>query len=186
MPHAVLKLNIDVVHAVWSPRPLRRNVCLSSSTAPHLPPLKGHSAPCAAKSSHMSHSCGGVRINPGSGSAPTEKKVGLDQTPTGSSTAPALTAPLTCVCPYETLKRTFHDTANRCHQHGIRFSPLVFWTAMPAGGVAPNVPWSPGSHNVAPPSPPSETPAPFPSCIPGCAAPDPDVAAAEAQFRDSA
>ena len=46
-----------------------------------------------------------------------------------------------------------------------------------------HVPWSPGSHNVAPPSPPSETPAPLPSCIPGCAAPDPDVAAAEAQCR---
>ena len=26
----------------------------------------------------------------------------------------------------ETLKRTFHDTANRCHHNGIRFTPFVF------------------------------------------------------------
>ena len=27
---------------------------------------------------------------------------------------------------YETLKLTFHDTANRCHQKGIRPTPVVF------------------------------------------------------------
>ena len=26
---------------------------------------------------------------------------------------------------YETLKSTFHDTANRCHRNGIRFAPVV-------------------------------------------------------------
>ena len=26
----------------------------------------------------------------------------------------------------ETLKRMFHDTANRCHHNGLRFTPVVF------------------------------------------------------------
>ena len=27
---------------------------------------------------------------------------------------------------FETLKRSFHDSANRCHQNGLRFTPVVF------------------------------------------------------------
>ena len=47
----------------------------------------------------------------------------------------------------ETQKRTFHDTANRCHQNGIRFTPVVFDGH--AGGRNPHATWSLESPNVS-------------------------------------
>ena len=41
---------------------------------------------------------------------------------------------------YETIKRTFHDTANRCHQNGVRFIPCWWWE-----GETRHAPWSLGS-----------------------------------------
>ena len=37
-----------------------------------------------------------------------------------------VTAPTQNQTGYKTLRRTFHDTAARCHQNGIRFTPAVF------------------------------------------------------------
>ena len=36
------------------------------------------------------------------------------------------TTPTRNLTEHETLKRTFHDTANRCQQNGMRFTPMVF------------------------------------------------------------
>ena len=50
----------------------------------------------------------------------------------------------------ETLKRTFHDTANRCHQNGLRFTLWFFGGH--AGGWQPATS-SPGPVNASAPPP---------------------------------
>ena len=44
-----------------------------------------------------------------------------------SNPKPRTTSTTQILTHYQTLKRTFHDTANRCHQNGIRFTSMVFY-----------------------------------------------------------
>ena len=66
--------------------------------------------------------------------------------PASRSPGPTTTA-IQNLTDYETVKRTFHDTANRCHQNGLRFAPKDTRGA----GETPHAPWSPGSPNDSAP-----------------------------------
>ena len=58
---------------------------------------------------------------------------------------------------FETLKRTFHDTANRCHQNGLRFTAFVsrqwFSTDTPEAGGTQSAISSPESPSISAPPP---------------------------------
>ena len=51
---------------------------------------------------------------------------------------------------YESLKRTFHQTVNRCHQNGIRLTP-GFSAGHAGWGRTLHATWSPGSLNASAP-----------------------------------
>ena len=65
---------------------------------------------------------------------PATRKPGPTMTPTQN------------LAEYENLKRTFQDTANRCHRNGHSFTPVVLdLVDMQEAGETQHATWSPGS-----------------------------------------